>query len=81
MRYYTKYYHLCQTECATNGKSYYWCWYGKHSWNWDYCSPHKNIRTYYTAPPVEAIMNADNMDKATTGAIWTAVIIGNIVEH
>ena len=33
------------------------------------------------ALPVEAIMNADNMEKATTGAIWTAVIIGNIVEH
>ena len=42
---------------------------------------HTRIRTYYTALPVEAIMNADKMDKATTGAIWTAVIIGNIVEH
>ena len=41
-RFYTRYNKLCVSEC-TQKKSYYWCYTGKHSRDWDYCSPRPNF--------------------------------------
>lgn len=49
VRFYTRYNQLCQTKCATNGRSYYWCWTGRYTWSWDYCSPRENVDRYGTS--------------------------------
>lgn len=52
-QFYTERGELCISECATNGRSYYWCWTGTRVWNWGYCSPVPNtdrLGTFCSGP-------------------------------
>lgn len=49
VRFYTRHDELCVSECVKNGQRYYWCWTGNLAWNWNYCSPRKNVDRYGTS--------------------------------